>query len=224
VYTHVIGMKGNERGVHRYALIFSNSGFIGFPMIEAILGPEYLFHAAIFNITCNILSYSLGAWFVAKEGKRALRVSWKMFVNPGIITTIIGFVFFYFSVTLPVPLYRSLKLAGDITTPLAMMVIGITLAQTRIAQILGRWRIYLTCLFRLVCLPALIGLICYGAGLRGPLMFLLVLLTAMPAGSTTFIMASVYDVAKEEASSIVFLSTLLCMITVPLTVFALSLI
>jgi predicted permease len=224
VYPHAIGLTGNERGVHRYALIFSNSGFIGFPMVEAILGSAYLFHASIYNIPFNIFSYSLGAWFVAKEGKRTLAVSWKMFINPGIITTIIGFALFFFSVKLPDPLYRSLKLAGDITTPLAMMVIGITLAQTKVAQILGRWQIYLTCLFRLICLPALFGLICYVTGIRGPIMILLVILTAMPAGSTTYIMASVYDVAKEEASSIVFLSTLLCMITVPLTVFVLNLI
>jgi predicted permease len=147
-----------------------------------------------------------------------------MFINPGIITTIIGFVLFVFSIKLPDPLYRSIKLAGDITTPLAMMVIGITLAQAKLGQVLGRWRIYVTCLFRLICLPALVGLIFYAAGIRGPVMVLLVLLTAMPAGSTTFIMASVYDVATEEASSIVFLSTLLCMITVPLTVFVLSII
>jgi predicted permease len=159
---------------------------------------------------------------VAKEGKRALTVSWKTFLNPGIITTILGFILFYFSVTLPDPLYRSIKLAGDITSPLAMMVIGITLAQTRVAQILGRWRIYITCLLRLICLPALVGFICHITGIRGPLMILLVILTAMPAGSTTFIMASVYDVATEEASSLVFLSTLLCMITVPLIVFALN--
>ena len=220
-YPHLAKLKGKERGVHRYAIMISNSGFIGYPMVEAILGPAFLFHAAIYNIPCYLASFSIGAWFVSREGDRGMSFSWKTFVNPGIVSTLLGIALFMLSISLPAPIYRSVKMTGDITTPLAMMVIGITFAQADIKQLFGHWRLYALALVRLALLPALAALACYAAGIRGPLMVLLVLLTGMPAGSTTFIMASVYNTAPEEGGAIVFLTTLLCIFTVPLMVFVL---
>jgi predicted permease len=167
------------------------------------------------------VSFSIGAWFVSKEGDRGFSVSWKTFINPGIVSTLLGFALFLFSVSLPAPLYRSLKMAGDITTPLAMMVIGITFARADMKRLFGHWRLYVLALVRLALLPALAALVCCAAGIRGPLLVLLVLLTGLPAGSTTFIMASVYNVAQEEGGAIVFLTTMLCLFTIPLMIFVL---
>jgi predicted permease len=221
-YPRILGMKGPERGVHRYALIISNCGFIGYPLVEAVLGPAYVFHAVIFNIPFSFLAYSICAWLVSKEGEKTLSVSWKTFVNPSVAATFLGLVFFVCSVHLPEPLYRAVKMTGDITSPLSMFVIGTNLAQAELRRIFGRWQIYLTVVMRLLVLPALAALAFYILGARGPLLILAVLITAMPAGSTTSILASLYGTAPEEASSLVFLSTLLCMGTVPLVMFVLS--
>jgi predicted permease len=219
-YPRLLRIQGPERGVHRYGVIFSNCGFIGYPMVEAILGPAYVFHAVIFNIPFSFLAYSIGAWLVSKEGERALAVSWKTFANPSVIATFIGFLLFICSATLPGPVYRSVKMIGDITSPLSMIVIGITLAQAKPGQVFGRWRIYVTVAMRLAILPALAAMACYAFGIRGPLLMLAVLITAMPCGSSTSIMASLYRSAPEEAGSLVFLSTVLCMFTIPAVVLA----
>jgi len=217
-YPHIMGMKGPERGIHRYALIVSNAGFIGFPVVEAILGPLYLFHASVYNVPSNILAFSIGAWLVAKEGNKPPALSLKILITPAMVCTVIGFVMFLFSVPLPDPLEQGIKLMGSMTTPLSMAVIGISIAQSDIRKMLGRLRVYVTVLMRLLLLPALTFLACYLSGLRGSLLLLPVLLTAMPAGSTTSIMASVYDVAAEEAGSIVALTTLMSALTIPLIV------
>lgn len=219
-YPRILGMNGPERGAHRYGVIFSNCGFIGYPMVEAILGPAYVFHAVIFNIPFSFLAYSVGAWLVSKEGDRALSISWKTFANPSVAATFIGFLLFVFSIPLPDPLYRSIRLTGDITSPLSMIVIGITLAQAKPGQIFGRWRIYVTVAVRLAVLPALAALACYAFSIRGPLLMLAALITAMPCGASTSIMASLYRAAPEEAGSLVFLSTVLCMFTIPAVVIA----
>jgi predicted permease len=221
-YPYLIRMKGPERGVHRYAAIFSNVGFMGYPMIEAILGPSYLIHLSVYNIPFNILAYSIGAWFIAKEGDKSLGITWKTFINPRIITTLLGFVMFLFSVPLPEFLLRSLKMAGDITSPLSMMVIGISLSGVGIRQMLGRWQIYATMAVRLLGMPALMGLVFYLLGIRGPLMLLAIIVTAMPPGTTTSILAASYNVAAEEASSLVFLSTLFSIVTIPVVVFVIN--
>ena len=219
-YPYMFGIKGPERGVHRYALVISNSGFIGYPVVEAIMGPFYLFHAAIYNVPNIIVAFSIAAWLIAKEGGKTINFSWRFIVNPPLVTTIIGFVMFMSSFSLPGPLEQSTKLIGSMVTPLSMMVIGISIAQADIKALLGSWRIYLTVFARLLFIPALVGLVCFLIGIRGHILMLLVIIVAMPAGSTTSILASIYDVATEEAGSIVGLSTILSAVTIPLTVIA----
>ena len=220
IYPRIMGMKGPERGVHRYALIISNCGFIGYPMVEALLGPVFLFHAVIFNIPYNLLAFSVCAWLIAKEGKNPLRINIKTFLNPNVIATFLGLLFFLFSISLPDPLFRSFKMTGDMTSPLSMIVIGATLAQVKFSRIFGRWQVYVTVGMRLLVLPFIAGLIFYLIGIRGPLFMMAVLITAMPVGSSTSILAILYDTTVEEAGSLVFLSTMLCMVTVPLVMLA----
>jgi predicted permease len=219
-YPRILGITGPERGVHRYAVLFSNCGFIGYPMVESLLGPGYVFHAVIFNIPFSFLAYSLGAWLISKEGDEALSLSWRAFANPSVIATLLGFLLFIFSLSLPTPLYRSVKMLGDITSPLSMIVIGITLSQANIKQIFGRWRIYVTVAMRLIALPLAVLLLAHALGVNRPVLMLAVLIAAMPAASTTSIMASLYRVSPEEGSSLVFLSTTLCMVTIPAVIIA----
>jgi predicted permease len=122
---------------------------------------------------------------------------------------------FVFSVVMPPPFLQNLKLIGDITTPLSMMIIGITLSQADIKGIFAHWRNYVTVLVRLVFIPLLAVCVLPLFGLRGGLLSLSVITAAMPAAAATTILASSYDVAPEEASAIVFLSTVLCIVTIP---------
>ena len=218
IYPRILRIKGPERGVHRYALIISNCGFIGYPMVEAILGPSYIFHAVIYNIPYSFLAFSVCSLLISKEGKQSPEITWKTLINPNVIATFLGLLCFIFSVRLPDPLYRSFKMAGDVTSPLSMIVIGTTLAQANVRQVFGRWQVYVTTAMRLLILPTVVGLLFYVLGIRGPLFVMGVLITAMPVGSSTSILASLYKTAPEEASSLVFLSTLLCIVTVPLVV------
>jgi predicted permease len=221
-YPYLLRIKGPERGLHRYGAIFSNVGFMGYPMVEAILGPDYLFHLSVFNIPFNLLAFSIGAWYIAKEGNKSVAISWKTFINPCVICTLLGFTLFFLSLPLPGFLSKSIKIAGDITSPLSMIVIGISLSSVNIRRMLGRWRIFVTILMRLLIMPALMGLVFYIIGIRGPLMLLAIIVTAMPIGTTTSILAASYNVAPEEGSALVFLSTLFSIVTIPLVVFFIS--
>ena len=218
VYPLLLRINGPERGVHRATIVISNAGFFGYPVVESLMGPAYMFHAVIFNVLSVVMAFSVAVWLVAKEGDKAPVISWRLFVNPPIVATFIGFFIFLFSVSLPWPLDEGLRLAGGMTTPLSMVVIGISIAQMNFKQTFGRWRIYVTVFMRLVFIPAMIGFVCYTIGLRGHILMILVLLSGMPAGSTIAILGSVYNVAPEEASSLVGISTVLSAVTIPLLV------
>jgi predicted permease len=143
-------------------------------------------------------------------------------VNPAVLATLVGFIFFIASVRFPDSLYRTLDMTGDATTPISMIVIGAILARMDAKRILGKPRNYLTILFRLVLLPALIGAILYALGVRGLLFGLSVLITAMPVAASVSIMAEAYDGDGESASALVFVSILLSVATIPLVAWAIA--
>jgi len=216
VYPALLGLSPRERGVHRYAFIFSNVGFMGYPVVEAVLGREALFHLAIFNIPFTFLAFSIGAWLIAKEGQRPLALSWKTFVNPSVVATLFGFVFFIGSVRFPYPVLRTLSLLGDTMTPLSMVVIGAVLGSMEPRRVLGNPRNYVTILVRLLVLPALLGGTLYALGFRGLTLALPTLVSAMPVAANTTLLAALYEGDVHSASSMVFLSTLFCVLTIPL--------
>jgi len=218
LYPKLAGIKGPEKGVHRFSLLFSNCGFIGYPMVAAILGGQYIFHTILFNIFFNLTAYSFGAWLIAREGEKKMKLTWKIIFNPNVIATIAGFLMFIFSVKLPDVLYKGLKMTGDTTTPLSMLVIGIVMAQTDPRQVWGQWKIYLAVSFRLIFLPLLTGLACLFFGVRHDLLVLAVIIAAMPAATTASIFSTMYNAAPGEGSALVFMSTLFSMATIPLMV------
>jgi hypothetical protein len=222
LYPFIVPLSRKERGVHRYALIFSNVGFMGYPVVEAVLGQQALFYLAIYNIPFNFLAFSIGAWLIAREGERSLLLSWKTFINPSVIATLLGFLLFLGSVKLPGPLYQTLKMTGDITSPLSMIVIGAILGKMPLRSVLGTWQRYGTTLVRLLVLPAAVGFLLYSAGFRGLFFILPTLVTAMPVAANTSILAEVYGADAESASSLVFISTLFCIITIPLVALTLG--
>ena len=214
-YPKLIGASPRERGVHSYSIIFSNVGYMGYPVVEAILGPDALFHLAIYNIPFNLFAFGFGAWFISRDGNRKLKLSWRMLLNPCVVATVVGFVLFLASAAYPAALGRALKMTGDITSPLSMIVIGAILGRMDPRVVFGRWRTYVTSLVRLILWPAAVGALLYAVGLRGLLFALPVIILALPAAASTPIVANVYEGDVDSGSSLVFISTLACVLTIP---------
>jgi predicted permease len=215
-YPSLLGLKGERRDIHRYALIFSNCAFIGIPVVEMIMGREYLFQLIIYNIPFNLFSFSLGAWLITRKRDSSFVLSYRIFVSPCIIAFVLGFILFLFSVSLPDTLYRGLKMAGDMTSPLSTLVIGMNLAGTAWRGILGRWQLYVTSLARVALMPLIVALPLYLAGLRGAALALPALIAAMPVAASTTLITSAFGGDTHESGALVFLSTLFSALSLPL--------
>jgi len=220
-----------EKGVHRFAVCFSNVGFMGFPIAQAILGKDSLFMVSVYNIPFQVLAFSAGILLITGNqaaGRKGRRdpdsaPSAKGFVksvlklaNPAIISALLGFALFIFSIKIPSLLFTSMQLLGDTTTPLAMVLIGANLAATRLGSLFGNRRLWTTSAFRLALLPALVYLLAKAAGLQGLELSVPVLIAAMPVAANSSILATVYDGDADTASALVFLSTVLSLISIPL--------
>lgn len=211
-----------EKGVHRFAMCFSNVGFMGFPVAESILGKESLFMVSVFNIPFQVLAFSAGVVMIAGRsggepggGKPGIGSLLKSFLNPAVVAALVGFLFFLLSVRIPEPVFSALELLGGTTTPLAMAIIGAILAQTRLGGVLGNPRIWLTSAYRLVVNPLLVLLLARALGLSGLELAVPVLIAAMPVAANSTILAGVYGGDDVTASALVFVSTVASLATIP---------
>ena len=210
-----------ELGVHRFAMCFSNVAFMGFPVAESMLGKDSLFILSIYNIPFQILAFSIGIVMISGRGsargsvRGSVRGSLRSLVNPSIVSAVAGFALFLGSVSIPEPLYSAMDLLGGMTTPLAMIVIGATLAHTRIGGVMANPRLWLTTTYRLALLPALTFVAAKALGLSGMELSIPVLVAAMPVAANSTILAGVYGGDDVTASALVFASTLLSLVTIP---------
>lgn len=211
-----IRAKGAERGAHAFGAVFSNCAFMGFPVIEAILGKEALFAASVANIPFQLLAFSVGPYVLAKTAGGAAKLGLSSFITPAAVSSVLGFAFFVGGFAFPAPVGRALTLLGDTTTPLSMVLIGSILSRMPFRRAIASPRLYATSAFRLALLPlALYGLL-RALGLSGLLLSMPVVLAAMPVAANSAILAEAYGGDAETASSLVLVSTLLSLVTIPL--------
>lgn len=211
----LFGVEKRSRGVYRVAVVFSNVGFMGFPVVQTIFGPDALFLLAVYNVPFNLLAFSIGAWLIARDGGARVGLHWRMFVNVNVVATLLGFLLFLLSVRFPPALAKTLQVTGDATTPVSMIAIGAILGRMRLHAIFGHWRVWVFTAIRLAVIPAIVFGILALFGVRGLLLALPPVVAAMPVAANTSILASVYKGDVETASLLVFLSTLLSVVTIP---------
>ena len=212
----VEGAKGLEAGAHAFGAVFSNAIFMGFPIIEAFLGKEALFAAAVYNISFQLLAFSVGPVMLSRGGGKAVKLRPSSFITPAALAAIVGFLLFVAGLGLPTALLSALDLLGGTTTPLSMVLIGAIISRMRPASLIGNPRLFLTAAFRLLLFPAVVYAILYGLGLRGVYLGLPVIVAAMPVAANSAILAEAYGGDAETSASLVFLTTLLSLVTIPL--------
>lgn len=202
-------------GIYQYVIMFSNVGFMGYPVVEAVLGSEAIFYTAIFNLPFNLLTITLGTYLLSK-GKNEYSFSLKSFINPVIISIFIGLLLFVFSIKLPLFLNKPIEMLGNITTPLSMLVIGSMLFASSAYDCFYNKKLHLVTLIRLILLPLLIYFILNGKIQDSMLLAIPIVISSMPAAANTAIMANEYKSNTVLASQAVFFTTLFSIITIPL--------
>lgn len=214
----ILKAKHEEYGVFRFMLVFSNSMFMGFPVLSMIFGQEAIFYAAIFNIPFTILAYSLGIWLLTAKGGGEGRPIFqpKLLLNAAFLSTFVGLALFLTGWTIPDPIGGSLELLGSVTTPLSLVVTGGFLATLNLSKIFGNVRLYAVAVIRLLILPVLVFVI-FSQFISDPLILGVVVVTAgMPAAVNTVMLAAEHRVHPDLAAQGVFITTLISVVTLPL--------
>ena len=202
-----------QQSVLRYGTICSNAGFMGSPLIQGLYGMNGLLFASIYLIPQRIVMWSGGvACFTSAKGKDVIK---KVISHPCIIAVILGLLIMISQVKLPSFLVVSLKSLSSCTMALSMIVIGGILAEIRVQEVISCLNLYYT-FVRLLLIPLLVLGGCMMFNLSPLVIAVATVLAGMPAGSTTAILAEKYDGDANLAVEIVFLSTALSLLTIPL--------
>ncbi|WP_195468422.1 AEC family transporter [Clostridium sp. D43t1_170807_H7] len=213
-YIALFPIKSDKKIIMQFANIFSNCGFIGFPIIYSIFGGEGVIYASIFNMFFTIALWTYGIiLFNGNIEKKDLK---KVFLNPSIIAVIIGLIILIFNISIPEVVYSTLDLVGGVTSPLSMIIIGVILGNSNILNYLRDYTIYYSSILKLLVLPVVLIIISKIINDNSIVVKTLTIITAMPAAAMTSILAEKFDKEKEYSAVIIFITTLFSLITFPL--------
>ena len=210
-----------RRGMWTMCCAFCNNGFMGFPVAYALFGEEGLALAAILGIAFNLLIYTIGAKLVAMDRPAdvdAPPLSWgKVLCTPVNLSILLGLAAYCLQLSLPVALTTPIQHLANITTPLSMMVTGMNLAGSRLSDVV-RDRDALTASgVRLLLIPLLTWVLLHPVPISNPLvMGVALVIMSMPSPAVSVVMAEEYGGCVELGARTVCLSSLFCIVTIPL--------
>lgn len=216
-------LEPERKGIYRFIVMFSNVGFMGFPLMEALWGRDSVFLGALFNINFNLFCFSVGIWLLTKHRRRGGFSLKEIAGNPALWATVAGLILFLFSLTLPPVVYRLVDSLGSLTTPLSMILVGSLLAQSSLRTAWKGRGIWFLSVLRLLVIPVAVWAVLLPWGLPVPVTRLAVLVAAMPAAANASLLAAEYTGRAEVAGQAVFVTTALSFVTIPLIVIVLGL-
>lgn len=198
-----------------FGAAFSNAGFMGFPLVAAVQGSEAIFYAAGFVALLNALQWTYGQSLIS--GDPSYRSPKAILKNPLVLSLLLGILIFCFEIPVPAIASDLLAALAALNAPLAMVILGVYLAQTDPKTLFNDPHLYVVAAARLVLIPLLTILVLkllpaqYAA-----IATTLVIVAAAPIGSNVAVYAQ--KLGKDYAYAVrgVCLSTLLSAITMPL--------
>lgn len=204
-----------QRGTYMFMTMFGNVGFMGFPVISAIFGDEALIYAVIFMVVFNVLVYSIGILLInTNEENKGFNL--KKLVNMPFIAAVLSIILYFANIKLPDMVMTSFNFMGNITTPVAMLILGATVATMPIKELFDEWRIYLFIIVKLAIMPliaiALIQFVNVSELIRGTV----IVLSATPVATNATMLAIEYGGDTKLTSKGIFFTTILCMLSIPL--------
>lgn len=198
----------------RFASVFTNCGFMSLPLLEALFGSYGLFLGSAFIIVNNILLWSYGVSQLTTNVTSAQRLR-SIVWNPGTVSLAIGLIFFLTPLTLPSAPAQAVSYLASLNTPLAMLILGVFLAQCDLRACFLDRGVYQVTALSLLLLP----LFCMGLYRLLPIeetvrAAMLVCVSA-PVAMASPMFAQVYGTDYLFSTRAVAVSTLLSVVTIP---------
>lgn len=213
----VIVIRKKQRAdvaIERFAIIYSNCGFIGIPLVNGVFGSEGVFYITAYMTIFNLFVWTHG--MITMSGKSDKKTVLHAIFSPSVIATLLGFILFVTRILLPDIAIEALGYLGNMNTPLAMLVAGVTIAQTDFLRSLRKLRIYFITFFKLLFVPIVMLLVFHFIPMPRVVLITSVLAAACPTAATINLFSIRFDKNYMYASELFAISTIASIITIPL--------
>ena len=206
----------NLRRIATYGSIYSNNGFMGIPLAQALFGSTGVFYGVVSMVGFNAFNWTHGVAMFKKQSGAPLTRLKRVLANPNLIAIALGIVIFTVQIPVPSMLTSFLDYASAVFTPLSMIIIGSNLAGMRRADLKVPPDLGVTILLRNLVFPALTIVILKCLGLTGVPLMTTVILAACPVAGLVVLFTLQAKGDARPATVVMSVSTLLSLVTIPL--------
>ncbi|WFF73035.1 AEC family transporter [Proteiniclasticum sp. QWL-01] len=217
VTARLFSISDRNQGVFTGMFAFSNTIFIGVPVITGIFGEKGIPYLMLYYLMNTLLFWTVGSWLVGGEqgsGLLSLSSLSKIF-NPALLAFLLGLGLMMYHISLPAPAMRSLKYLSDLVTPLSTLYMGSIIADLSLKKFPGLKPTLLILTGRFLISPLLAYSILTLFGFSGLLVEVLVIASALPVMTQMSVLAGYYGKDKQYTAFMTALSTILCIFVLP---------
>ena len=210
--------KDNQScGIERICMVFSNCGFMGIPLINAVLGKEGVLYLTPYIVVFTVFLWTYG--LVRMTGECSPALIRKGLLSPAMIAIALGLVFFVTGLRFPSAINGGIEAIASMNTPLSMLIAGISLAESDIVSALKKKRLYLVCAVKLLIVPAIFMLLLRFLPVNRDIGYVCLIAAACPAATSGTMFALRYNGDYRYAAELFAASTVLSMATIPLVAY-----
>lgn len=204
----------DRQRIAQLGIMISNMGFIGIPMVENVMGEQYVFYISVCIATQIPLTWTYGVWLIAQD-KSVISLK-RILANPAIMSSVVGLFVFLFSFELPGVIAKATDGMADLNAGLAMLILGSYLAQVDVRSLLRDRNLYKASFVRLFVIPVLIIAILSLVPAALPVKMAILIGFAAPCGAVSAMFPQLFGGDYRFGSGLVSFSTLLSLVSMPL--------
>lgn len=220
ILPRILGYPEMNRGIISVMVVFTNIGFMGVPMIAGIYGRDALIYMTVFLIPFNLLFFSYAIQTIRGRHENADKFQWRNLMNPGMIACFLAIGLYLANVRLPYVFAESIRMMGNMTAPLAMMLMGSFLLDVEWKNIFTDKRILLFTLWKMILIPTGIILLLKQFIDNTPMLAVCMAALATPSGNVIPLLASLYNKQNHSVSvKGVAVTTVIAVVTMPIVAF-----
>lgn len=214
ILSYIVWFSRKKHGMYEAMYTFSNLGFMGIPVINAIYGSEAVFYVSIFMIPFNILVNTYGLLLLS-ENKQA-KFDYKKILNPCAVAAVLALIFYLLSIPTTKVIDESIAMLGSVTTPVAMIIIGATLSTIPIKEVFLDYRLYIFAAIKLLVLPYITYYVFRPFVTNETLLGVMVIIAGMPVATNVALLCTEFGGDTESVAKGIFISTIMSLVTIPI--------
>ena len=216
----IFAVRQDRRGLFISMFFNSNTIFVGLPINQALFGDASIPYVLIYYMCNTTFFWTLGTYLIQRDGEGEaqfdLKTSLKKVFSPPLMGFLLGLVLVMLQIKLPAFLASDLQYLGNLTTPLSMIFIGLSVSHVGVKQlVLGKDQL-LILLGRFLVAPLLMATIVYWVPLPSLMKQVFIIQSAMPVMTNAPVVARLYGADSDYAAVMVTETSLATMVVIPI--------